>query len=681
VSVRDGRTGEVLALEELFDRLARADVVFLGETHTDETTHRLELATYEALIARRAGRVVLALEFFERDVQPVLDAYLAGTIDEPTFLAEARPWSNYGSAYRPLIELAKSSSKPVVASNFPTPLRQAVAKDGLAALDGLSGPERRQAPAELLSNTPEYWRRVDNAIRGHAGMMGPPRASDDPRLDDTQCLWDNAMGESSARALDEHPGALVLHMNGGFHSAYWDGTVRQLRLRKPAAEVLTVAMDPADHPGSAEVTGAPRADYVVFVESRAKDVDDGAYAVTTTGELKYRLSLPEPRQGNESPPLLIWLGDDGESARESLAEWKERLGDEAAIAVIEAPYREIEEDLVEGGRWFWPDTFAEDVLAVQGGIEEAWAFVLRHCAVDPERVCLAGEGTGATVVAAATMLSERMDLRAVAIAPRRFAKIKDFPLPLPEFAGAGRKPVKSLRLLASAGDETWWSSEIDAYRGIELSSELATATGDPWQSDLERENSVRAALGLESRVVAVDAVRRYVLADSPRARAWARRIASRQLERNGELVAVVSTRPEAGTASELATEVHAADFTAGRPLPRCPGPFGGTTVLVLPEGQPAAEVDAWLALEKDDPLAKKSRFHRLRIATASGERALPTLLSELLEKGRKNVLIVPVVFCADGASMRALQQSVRELDDRMTLVWQPGLGSLGADSD
>ena len=71
----------------------------------------------------------------------------------------------------------------------------------------------------------------------------------------------------------------------------------------------------------------------------------------------------------------------------------------------------------------------------------------------------------------------------------------------------------------------------------------------------------------------------------------------------------------------------------------------------------------------------------MRIATASGERALSAVLSGLLAEGRKNALIVPAVFCADGASLRALQQGVRELDDRMTLVWQPGLGSLGADAD
>lgn len=679
--MRDGRTGEDLALDELFDRLARADVVFLGESHDDETTHRLELATYEALLARRAGRVVLALEFFERDVQPSLDAYLAGAIDESTFLAVARPWSNYGSAYRPLIERAKANGAPVVASNFPAPLRRAVAKEGVGVLAQIAAADRRQAPAELLPNTPAYWRRVDNAIRGHIGMMGPARAADDPRLDDAQSLWDNAMGESCARALSEHPGALVLHVNGGFHSEYWDGTVRQLRLRNPEAKVLTVAIEPTDRPKSAEAGGAPNADYVVFVEARAKDVDDGAGTVATMRELKYRLFVPGAAQPSAPVPLLIWLGDDGASARESLADWKERMGGSVAIAAIEAPYRETQEDLVEGARWFWPDSFAEDVVALQSGIEEVWGFLLRHEAIDPERVCLAGEGTGATVVAAVAMRTGRMDVRAVALAPRRFAKIKDFPLPLPELAGAARRPEKSLRLRASAGDEEWWSSEIEAYRGIGFPSELATASGDPWEQDLERENAVRAALGLEARAAAAGAARRYVVAGSPRARAWSRRIASRHLEETGELVAVVSSAAEAGTATELATEVHVAEFAAGRPLPRCPGAFGGTTIVVLPDTLPAEEVEGWLALEGDDPLAKKSRFHRVRIATASGERALPAVLSGILAEGRKNALIVPAVFCADGASLRALQQGVRELDDRMTLVWQPGLGSLGADPD
>lgn len=156
VSVRHGRTGEALSFDAFLDALARADVVFLGETHTDETTHRVELAVYEGLLVRRGGKVVLAMEMFERDVQPALNDYLAGRIDEATFLSRARPWKHYHTGYRALIEKARSSGSPVVASNFPRPLRRRVAMEGPEVLGTLEGDAQREAPAELLPNTPAH---------------------------------------------------------------------------------------------------------------------------------------------------------------------------------------------------------------------------------------------------------------------------------------------------------------------------------------------------------------------------------------------------------------------------------------------------------------------------------------------------------------------------------------------
>ena len=144
ISIRDGRTDQVLTLTELLDQLAKADVVFLGETHTDETTHRIELAVYQGLLARRKGQVALAMEMFERDVQATLDAYLRGEIDEATFLKQSRPWENYRSAYRPLIELAKKSKTPVVASNFPRPLRMKMSMEGDQVLEKLEGDQKGQ---------------------------------------------------------------------------------------------------------------------------------------------------------------------------------------------------------------------------------------------------------------------------------------------------------------------------------------------------------------------------------------------------------------------------------------------------------------------------------------------------------------------------------------------------------
>ena len=160
----------------------------------------------------------------------------------------------------------------------------------------------------------------------------------------------------------------------------------------------------------------------------------------------------------------------------------------------------------------------------------------------------------------------------------------------------------------------------------------------------------------------------------PLARHWAR-LQSLRAEADGEVrVAVVDKKPDDSTAQPLHIAIDAESFMIGGKLPRCPGPFGGTTVLVLPIDLPKDQVDAWAALEKSDPLARTSRFYRTRIAMMKGTRSLPAVLDKLNSEGRKNVLIVPAVFCADPGWMRSLRTLVRPQEDQMTLHWLPGLG-------
>ncbi|MFY9345421.1 MAG: ChaN family lipoprotein [Planctomycetota bacterium] len=673
VVVRDTRTGADISFARLLDALAEADAVFLGEVHTDETTHRVELGVYEGLLERRPGDVVLALEMFERDVQPALDAYLAGTSSESEFLAAARPWANYATAYRPMIEAARSRRLPVVASNFPTPLRRVLARSAGSTLDTLSGADRAHAPRELLPSTPAYWQRVDNAVRGHAGMTGAAPEDANARLYSTQSLWDNSMGEACALALDRHPGSLVLHVNGGFHSAHWDGTVRQFALRRPTAKVLTVAIVPTANPATVDPEGKPEADYVVHAEARATDLNEGTHSVYATREVRYRLHLPGGEPGERGWPLLVWFADDGMAAQDGLALWRRRFGAECAIAVIEAPYIETQDDLGEGGRWFWPDTFAADVQLLVGVADETWAFLLRHHRIDPGRVCVAGEGTGATVAAAVSLLSRRMGARGVAVAPRRYSKLTDVRPPLTEDRSHDPGAGRSLRVLLESDDEAWWAKELADYESAGLETDLQVMTSDPWRAEVERETALRAGLGLEPMSPASGA-RRHILAASPRARMWAR-LAALEQRAAGQLVAVLDAPPTDSDSVAIDTSVRAAAYAAGVGIPRCPGPFGGTTVVVLPAATPTEEIEAWLAIEKNDPVTKKDRFSRLRVATATGERSLPEVLGRLHREGRRNVLVVPATFAADEESMRALRRSVRAWEDRSSLRWLPGLGA------
>jgi uncharacterized iron-regulated protein/predicted esterase len=663
IVIRDGRTKQVLSWEKLITDLSAADAVFLGESHTDETTHSLQLAVYEALLKEKQGQVVLGLEMFERDVQPQLDDYLAGKIDEQEFLKVARPWQNYHEAYRPLIEHAKQQQALVLASNFPAPLRRRMMREGPEVLQKLSDAEKSQAPRELLPNTPAYWKRVDNATRGHQGMM--PQETDTERLTSTQSLWDNSMGEACADALDKYAGHLVLHVNGGFHSAHWDGTVHQLKLRKPNAQVKTVAIAPASNPATAESNWEAIADYEVSVETRATNLDQGKRTVQVGGELEYRFHLPEGATDNKRFPLLIWLPEDGLTAEEGMEYCREFVGNSAAIAVIEAPYKFVDEDLAVGRRWYWSDTFAGDVFTVARGIEEVWAYLARHYPIDPERVIVMGEGTGATMAVLMAVHAHRMGINATAFSPTQYVKLKD--IPLPEFFGDDQPPRRSLTVMADADQKEWWTKELEQYRttGMECDWQELQATG-------VSDSLLSALVAADERKVFTDNAPCLVVQhDSPRARHWAR-LQANWLSDDDRQIVVVDEAPAGKEAIE--TTIDPAKLREPKVLPPCPGPFGGTTILVLPSGLSAAELQKWLDLEKNDPLAKDSRFHRVRIAEGSGERSLASVLSKLKGENRTNVLIVPAEFFATPTTMRSLRDQVHKLENEMTLNWLPGLG-------
>src|SRR5262245_14317540 len=128
--------GTFTDFEMLMANLAKADVVLVGEEHDDPATHRLELAILEGL-ARRRGSVIVSMEMFERDTQAAVDDYLAGGINESEFLKISRPWPNYATDYRPLVEFARMKGWHVLAANVPRQYASAVARGGTSVLDKL----------------------------------------------------------------------------------------------------------------------------------------------------------------------------------------------------------------------------------------------------------------------------------------------------------------------------------------------------------------------------------------------------------------------------------------------------------------------------------------------------------------------------------------------------------------
>lgn len=253
--------------------LAKADVVMVGEQHNDPNTHRLELALLEALSRRRADLAV-SLEMFERDTQTMLDEFLGGTIDEAAFLKGSRPWRNYETDYKPLVEFAVARKWPVIAANVPKMLASSMAKAGLDILKTVPAEQKHWLPADMNCPKDEYFDRFAKTMGGHpASQSAEETAATVERYYYAQCLKDEVMGESIARAAKgPGEGPLVVHYNGAFHSDFALGAAERAKRRLPGSRVAVVTMLPVESLDGLKPEGDDlrRADYFVYTLSPPK---------------------------------------------------------------------------------------------------------------------------------------------------------------------------------------------------------------------------------------------------------------------------------------------------------------------------------------------------------------------------------------------------------------------------
>ena len=246
--VYDSRHKRFSDFVTLADEAARADVVILGEHHDDPGTHMMELALLQA-VARRRSDVVLSLEMFERDVQPVLDRYLAGSISEDEFLKASRPWPNYPTDYRPLVEFARAQHWRVIAGDVPRRMAAAVSSKGLSAVTDLADSTRGWAATDIECPQDDYFKRFRAAMTEHPMGPGPAPTADElkamtERFYQAQCLKDETMAESIARVRRDSDPPLVIQYNGDFHSDFGEGTAARVRRRLPDARVLVISAMP-----------------------------------------------------------------------------------------------------------------------------------------------------------------------------------------------------------------------------------------------------------------------------------------------------------------------------------------------------------------------------------------------------------------------------------------------------
>ncbi|MHC4779181.1 MAG: ChaN family lipoprotein, partial [Planctomycetota bacterium] len=387
-----------ITFRELIEDLSAFDVVFVGEYHNDWATHHAEYGILAGLSQVRGGMIAASMEMFERDVQKILDDFLAGRISETEFLKTSRPWGNYRVGYREVVEFAKAKGYPVLAANVPRRLASKLAREGEDAMEALSAEERKWVARETSAPPGTYKKKFLRTMGAMGGRSNPMVE----RIYRSQCLKDDTMAESIVDHLSK-PGkgkSLVIHYNGSFHSDGHLGTVERVEKRLPGKKVVVVKIvsdrdllsaDVAPYKGDAE--------YLLVLRKRGEDLSGGAYSFQVSRRLRFQPVIPRGFDPSGEPRAVVAFHRDGGQPNDLIDALK-RFGFGGSIILLPEGIHPVwNGDGTPGHSWFGPDPRGEDGAVLASFGAELGSFLERTYGVSPENTWFLGFGGGARAAA------------------------------------------------------------------------------------------------------------------------------------------------------------------------------------------------------------------------------------------------------------------------------------------
>ena len=255
------RTSRRAAFSDMIDDLAEADVVYVGESHTDKEHHLVQLRVIEYLHTR--GRLhAIGMEMFQRRFQDVLDAYTQGRIDEQALIEGTEYKQRWGydfALYRPILEFARKWRLPVIALNVEQEIRKKVSAGGIEALT-----EEERATLPAITPGPKAHRTY--LKRTYQGHLKKGEKFDQAKFDrfyTVMCLWDAVMADSVVRWYRAAPkDAQVVVLAGTGHMRYRYGIPDRVRNRIGKSHMTVIPMSVAQFTPPGSVHNERYADFI-----------------------------------------------------------------------------------------------------------------------------------------------------------------------------------------------------------------------------------------------------------------------------------------------------------------------------------------------------------------------------------------------------------------------------------
>lgn len=247
--------------DKILERCQQADVVFFGELHNNPICHWLEYEILNDLIKHKSRNIVVGAEMFESDNQLVINELFQHLIPMSKWEENVRLWPNYKTDYKPIVDLCYQNGISLIATNIPRRYAAKVASGGFESLDSLSEEAKKYiAPLPInYDENLECYKKIlsmDKMGKMHVNSNFPK----------AQAIKDATMAYFISKYLPIK--WLFYHINGSYHSDYYQGIIWYLKQFRKDLKILTISSietDDINNPPAEEISG--RADFIIVIPS------------------------------------------------------------------------------------------------------------------------------------------------------------------------------------------------------------------------------------------------------------------------------------------------------------------------------------------------------------------------------------------------------------------------------
>ena len=233
----DTKASKEVSFDQMIAELKDYQIVMLGESHTNQLYHDVELKVIKGLI--EAGKpVVLALEMYNPKQDEALAKWSSGKTDPNTFMEQTDFLVTCGHNYRyykAIFDYAREKHIPMYGANIE---KQYTSKIGRSGVGSLTEDEIKAIP-EIDTANIEHKFLIKVLMQGMDATM-PDQFNN---MYPAQSLWDVAMGEGAIRAAEKHPDATVVLLAGSGHVIYNIGIGRVIQDRSSFSFASVVPVD------------------------------------------------------------------------------------------------------------------------------------------------------------------------------------------------------------------------------------------------------------------------------------------------------------------------------------------------------------------------------------------------------------------------------------------------------